>query len=379
MISVIVQILVYLAVPLAALELEKRSRVVEWLSPIVVCYLVGIAMVNAPFLGVDAEAARATTEAAIPLAIPLILFPSEFRALLAQSRATVVSFVCAVLAVVVSATAGTLVFGALVDDAAQISGMLVGVYTGGTPNMMGIGMALDVPEETFALLNAADVVMGGMYLLVLLTVAKPLLSKLLPGFTAPEDIADADPAEVSDSTNEPWPKRARGMALAFGASVLIVALSAGVTWLLVGELAVAGIFLGLTTGGILGSFIAPVRNLEGSYELGNYLILVFCVAMGAQTDVAQLIESGSVLLAYTAAVIGCAIALHIALAAAFRIDTDTFIITSTAAVYGPAFVPPIAEAIDNRHVILPGLTAGLAGYAVGNYLGICLAYALQLW
>ncbi|MFW5967206.1 MAG: DUF819 family protein [Persicimonas sp.] len=378
MITVVLQVAVYLAVPLAALALEKRSRAVEWLSPIVVCYLVGIAMVNAPFIGVDAEAARATTEAAIPLAIPLILFPSEFRALLAQSRATITSFFCAVIAVLLSATAGTFVFASLVDDAAEISGMLVGVYTGGTPNMMGIGMALDVPEETFALLNAADVVMGGMYLLILLTIAKPLLSKLLPGFETPDEIADADPAEVSASDDNPWPKRARGMALAFGVSVFVVALSAGVTWLLVGEMAVAGIFLGLTTGGIIGSFIAPVRNLEGSYELGNYLILVFCVAMGAQTDVTQLVEAGSVLLGYTASVIGCAILLHIAMAAAFRIDVDTFIITSTAAVYGPAFVPPIAEAIDNRHVILPGLTAGLAGYAVGNYLGLLLAYALQL-
>jgi uncharacterized membrane protein len=65
------------------------------------------------------------------------------------------------------------------------------------------------------------------------------------------------------------------------------------------------------------------------------------------------------------------------LAAIFRIDTDTVLITSTAAVFGPAFVPTVAAALKNRAIIVSGLTTGVVGYAIGNYAGIALAYLLK--
>ena len=53
------------------------------------------------------------------------------------------------------------------------------------------------------------------------------------------------------------------------------------------------------------------------------------------------------------------------------------IITSTAAIYGPAFIGPVANAIKNRDMIVPGITMGLLGYAIGNYIGIGIAMLLR--
>lgn len=66
------------------------------------------------------------------------------------------------------------------------------------------------------------------------------------------------------------------------------------------------------------------------------------------------------------------------LSKAFHIDADTALITSTAGIYGPAFIVPVADAMDNREVVLPGLICGIIGYAIGNYLGIGIAIALKL-
>ena len=85
-------------------------------------------------------------------------------------------------------------------------------------------------------------------------------------------------------------------------------------------------------------------------------------------------NKGSPILYYCAFVMVGSILLHYLLAFFFRIDRDTTIITSTAAIYGPAFVGPIAEVLKNRAVVISGLTTGLVGYAVGNYLGLGLAY-----
>lgn len=376
MTAIILQVVYFVGIPLVAIELAKRYRIFEVLNPVVFCYLAGIALVNSPIFEVHAETAKIATEASIPLAIPLVLFSSNFRAWLSQSRPAVISFVCTVVAVLASSFLTAQFFSDLIGEFWKVSGMLVGVYTGGTPNLMSIGMALDARPETFALLNAADLVVGGVYLLFLLTVAKPLLKHIFPAYQPTEEQEEAEPIVDEDDVpidlKAAWPQMLGGLGL----SVVALALSAGATWLVAGELAVAGIFLGITTAGILGSMWPKVRNLAGTYELGNYLILVFCVAMGARTDIGALIESGSTMLLYTVLVISGAILLHFVLARLFRVDVDTLLITSTAAVYGPAFVGPIAEAIDNRQVILSGLTAGIVGYAVGNYLGLALAWVL---
>jgi uncharacterized membrane protein len=72
-----------------------------------------------------------------------------------------------------------------------------------------------------------------------------------------------------------------------------------------------------------------------------------------------------------------AIILHFLLATIFRIDRDTVIITSTAAIYGPAFIGPVANAIKNKEMIVPGITMGLLGYAIGNYIGIGIGMLLK--
>ena len=366
-----VQLLVYLAFPLVAIALARRYKIFEWINPVVLCYVAGMFMVNSPGISVDADLAKLTTEAAIPLAIPLILFSSDIRAWITESRPTLVSFCCALVAVTLVAFAAGHLMAPHLEEAGKLAGMLVGVYSGGTPNLMSIGMALEVSEEAFVLLNASDVVVGGAYLLVLLTVAKPLLSRIYRPYDGPVTQTTAtDDGEETLDLRESWLE----MTGAFALSAVIVAASVGLTILAVGELAIPGVFLGLTTGGIAASLVSSIRNLKGSYELGNYFILVFCVAMGARTDLTELIATGSTIFVFTVIVIVGAIVIHFILAKLFDIDVDTLIITSTAAVYGPAFVAPVAEAIDNRQVILAGLTAGLLGYAVGNYLGLALAY-----
>jgi uncharacterized membrane protein len=53
------------------------------------------------------------------------------------------------------------------------------------------------------------------------------------------------------------------------------------------------------------------------------------------------------------------------------------IITSTAGIFGPAFIPPVATALGNREIIFSGIATGLVGYAVANYLGLRLAWMLR--
>ena len=66
--------------------------------------------------------------------------------------------------------------------------------------------------------------------------------------------------------------------------------------------------------------------------------------------------------------------LHVLLSIPFKIDADTTIIVSTSAICSPPFVPVIAGALKNKEIVFSGVTTGIIGYAIGNYLGITLAY-----
>ena len=92
-------------------------------------------------------------------------------------------------------------------------------------------------------------------------------------------------------------------------------------------------------------------------------------------NIKEMLNSSPAVLGFVAVAMFGAIIIHLIFAIIFKIDVDTAIITSTAGVYGPAFIVPVADAIKNKEVIVAGLTAGLVGYAVGNYLGL-LVYAI---
>ena len=60
-------------------------------------------------------------------------------------------------------------------------------------------------------------------------------------------------------------------------------------------------------------------------------------------------------------------------------EGDLFTVGITSLLCSPPFVPPIVEAMGNRKVLLSGIVTGLAGYAIGNYLGILVAWILGVF
>jgi len=367
----------FILFPLLLIWGERRVKVIHWISPIIICYGVGVILANLPFLNMDKEIATTLSEVTVPIAIPLLLFSTSIMKWLKGAKKAILSFGICVVAVAISATVAVFIFEDQFSDTWKMGGMVMGVYTGGTPNMSAVGLSLAVEEETFILLNAADLVWGALYLLFLMTLAKPLLGRFLPKY---------QPINTDEETNEEDtfrkltpPQKAKNFSLFFGLALAILGVSIGLSILLNGSMEAITIILTVTTLGIALSFVKKVNELPGSYELGEYFLLVFCLALGSLADVSELISSASQTLYFMGVVITGAILLHYLMAYFFKIDRDTVIITSVAALYGPAFVGPMAKVLNNKAIILTGMTTGLVGYALGNYLGIGFALLLKNW
>ncbi len=370
--------LIFLLFPALTMFGERRSKVLAWLSPVILCYAFGIMLANVRIMPVNTDLATGFTSGTVILAIPMLLFSMDFRKWLRLARKTILSFGFAILSVMILSAAAVFIFRDSVEAPWNVAGMLVGVYTGGTPNMAAIGTALNVPEETFILLNTADVALSSLYLILLMTVAQRLLLKVLPAFKSsglenvPSNEVESDRTRTEKTIIGPLQ-----VLIATGLAIMAAAIAVGFSMLVTGEIKDAVVILSITTLGIIGSFTRPISRQVGTYETGQYLLLIFCVAIGSQANIQALLGSFGSLFGYTAFILLGAICLHYLFAIVFRIDADTAIITSTAAVFGPAFVGPIGNVLKNREIVISGLTTGVVGYAVGNFLGVGLAWLLS--
>lgn len=385
MLVTILQVLALLVLPWGLIKLTKALRRFNFVSPIVVCYVVGIVLANLPFIPIKSDVSMMVSTVMVPLAIPLILFSTDFKSWLKLAPKTILSFVLVMVSAVGATCLAAWIFHDKVPEYWMLSGMLVGVYTGGTPNLMAVGAGLNASDELLGAANVSDMLVSAVYFVFLISIAKWLLSKFLPPFVKKERLQldkrlHDSVAEVREA-NESYGKieRIRSVLVSGALTLGVVAIGAGAAYLITGNfdtievpaiLLVTSIAIGL-------SFIPKVRAIKGTYETGGYLLLVFSLAIGTTANIHTLLAQTPAVLGYVAVVVAAAVILHFALAAVFRIDTDTTIITSTAGIYGPAFVGPIAAAIKNKEVVVSGLICGLVGYAVGNYLGFAVAWLLM--
>jgi uncharacterized membrane protein len=377
MFSRLLQLSFIILFPALTIYLEKHYKAFKLFSPILLCYVVGIIIGNIPFITLDKKMLSLITEISISLVIPLLLFSSNFIKWLKQAKKTILSFFLGIAGVIFSSILAYFLFKNRIEESRQASAMMIGVYTGGTPNMSAIGIALGVKEELFILLNSADIFFSGIYFIFLITVAQKFLLIFLPKYKSVEGVITDYNLNEPVFMQLPLSKKIKFILLSFLLAVFIVGIAVTTSWIIRKEIIAPIVILVITTLGIAFSFNGKVQKLKGAYESAEYLLLVFAIAMGGLADFSELIKASTEIFYFCGIVVICSVVIHYLLAAIFRIDTDTLIITSTAAIFGPAFVGPVAKGINNREVIVSGITMGLVGYAIGNYLGLAVAWLLK--
>lgn len=320
---------------------------------------------------------------AIPISIPLLLFSLDLRNSFKTLKTGFFSLIIAVISLLISIVIGHLLFRDSIEESWKISGMMVGLYTGGTPNLAALATALDVQPNLFILTHTYDLIIGVLLLFFFITVAQRLFNKILPHFNGKGEhkstIEIIKDSEAPDNLLDYFKlKTLKQLLKALGLTVLIFAIGGGLSLLVPAESQMLTVILTITTLGLLVSLIPSINKIEKTFELGMYFILVFCVAVASMADLRTIfnIEFIHLFLYIIIAVFGSML-IHVFLSWIFKIDTDTTIITITALSTSPPFVPVVAGALHNKNIIVMGITIGVIGYAIGNYLGVLTAFILK--
>jgi uncharacterized membrane protein len=360
------QVALYPLLPVAAIAACLRYAALRKAGVVLLCYGAGILLGNVGYFPDDAgKVQEGMANAAVAFALPLLLFSMDVRRWFSLAGKAVLSMAAACLAAVAVSMLGSFLTAACMADSWKVAGMAVGVYTGGTPNVAAIRSALGVDTGTFVIFHTYDTVVSVVYIIFCMTAARRVFRWLLPPFESAGTAAGAgqDRETQTESLRDfvellrpaRWPSLA-AMSLLSCAAVSIVV---------------------ITTLSIGASFVPAVRRAALTFPWGMYVVYVFCCIVGSMVDARILTHVHYPVLFIVTTVIFGGMALHALLCRLLRVDVDTFIITSVSAICSPPFVPPVAEALNNRRILLSGITTGIIGYALGNYLGIATAYLMR--
>lgn len=368
----ILQIAIIVLAPIPLQMYLKDTKIGKILSPIVVAYAIGIAISTFGIFPLSESISNWGTKITIMLAIPLLLFGADIIGWLKHSRSTVLSFFYAVIAAFVSCVLYAIIFRNHITGIEEYSGMLTGVYTGGTATMNAVAIGLDVTPKVFAFVNSIEIFVGGIYLLFLTSVAPLFFGSFLKKYKHIGGEEEDYEEEVFSWKNLP------SMTIATIISIVIIGITLGIVVGVYGTMEKPTmIIIILTTLSIACSFIPKVGELKGSFDVAEYLLLAFSIAAGMLCDFAIVINEGGMMLLFTALTWITVVVIHTLLSWMSKIDRDTTMITSTAALYGPAFIGQIATILGNKRIVIAGIATGIMGYAIGNYLGLFVTYLLR--
>lgn len=422
MIEIIILLVFYLTFPLLIIYLCNKWSVLKKLGTIVFAYLFGLFLGSSGIfpegsyqykLALQGRAALPGTELeqlisngtipvedklvnqiayiqdliptiVVPLAFPLLLFSLNIKRWLKFAKKGFISVALALVAGLVMVTAGFFIWKDTIPESWKIAGMFEGIYTGGTPNFVAIKMALNVDPNLFVIVSTYDMIVGAGLVVFFITIAPRIFRFILPKFSEEKGIS-VDVSEIAKETESLDDfsgmlnkKTFLPLMKALGVSVIIYAISGGLSLALPMLPQMVVVILSITSLAILASLIKSLNRIEKTFQLGMYLILVFSLTVASMADLKSMFSIGmlNLILFITWCYFG-SLTLHLILAKIFRVDADNFLITATAFIFSPPFVPLVANALKNKDVIVTGITGGVIGYILGNYFGVGLAYFLK--
>ena len=133
----------------------------------------------------------------------------------------------------------------------------------------------------------------------------------------------------------------------------------------------------LTTIALAVAQVPAVRAVSGGVVLGNFLLLLFLASNGAKSVVAHIVLVGPAIFYFAAGIVAIHGLVIFGVGRVLKMNGDVLSVASQANIGGPATAMSLAAARRRPDLILPGVAAGMLGYAAGNYIGIAIAYILR--
>ena len=380
---------------LVALRLEARFPLFRALGAALVGILIGMLLSNTGVIPGESQAYQLLMGPGVSMGVVLILLSVDMGSIRQAGPKMLGAFGFGALGTAIGAMVGGLTLAGMIGpDTWKLTGQFTGTYTGGGLNFAALAQAFDTPSDLFTAAVAADVIVTALWMMTCLVV--PLLFSRRAGATRTAGGADtraqsgsegsmtehetgASSLSSNDDGGSPSLEHSlysSGKAVPIGDTAALVVIAVGAVWLagvIADAVPVLPEILWLTTMALVIAQIPAVKSLSGGAMWGNYLILLFLASNGARSVVASIVDVGPGVFYFALITVSIHGLVIFGLGRAAGIDTPTLAVASQANVGGPASAMALASARGYTDRLLPGVAAGLLGYAAGNYAGFAIA------
>lgn len=385
--STAIIIAIYLLSPIIIAIGFQRYPLVQKIGTVIVAYAIGITLALTGFVKtadvqVLDSVQNVIMNVSVPLAIPLMLFSCDFKLWTRSLPKTILALAGGLLSIITAIIVAFFLFrDSGIGGLDRIAGLMTGIYTGGTLNFFALGSALRVDDSVLLLVYAFEMLVTFPFLMFIVAGGFKIFRKLLP--FPDESVATPNNSKIDSGVENYGGMLAHGVLgkslLGLLLSVAFLAIGAGISLLTTGVLNELVIILTITTLATIASFSEKIRNLPKTFETGMLFILLFSVVVASRFDISCLNSSSLMLMAFVFFIMLTTILLHLLLCRLFHVSGDLFTVANIGLLCSPPFIPPVVGAMRNRKVLISGIVIGLAGYAVGTYLGVGVAWLLKLF
>ena len=361
-----------LAIAALAFWLEGRFAWAQKAGASLLIIIFGALLSNLDLVPVASPVYDAILGPVTSLAIVWLLLSVNLRDVVKAGPRMLLAFAVAVVGTMSGAVLATLLMGDLFPgDAWRMAGALTGTYAGGSVNFVAIGREVGLSDSLFAATVAADNLMTAVW--VGATLILPVwLARFYPRGESAR-LRDGESGAFDEQPLDALSARLRDL-LTLGA--LAAGLVIFAEWVAGSTPAIPSV-LWLTTLALAAGQIRAVQALQGSFQLGLLALNLFFAIIGIGSRISEILAVGVEVLYFTATVVLVHGLVAYGAGRLLRLDVGTISVASQAAVGGPSSALALTTARGWSRLALPGVLAGLLGYAAGNYAGFAVAALLR--
>jgi len=314
----------------------------------------------------------------IPLSIPLMLMGSNITRIIREGGKLLVAFLVGALGVIL----GSFLAFYCIDlgpDSGNAAGVISATLIGGSMNFIATGEIMNFSTHPlFSATIAVDNFAANAYILLMFAV--PSMTFLARFFVKPK-IENTEAIEKSPN-EETYPITMERIAI----SLLIAAVVAGAGSLLsdliqkvyATRMSMSILMITLLAVLIANLFPKRLKKLEDTaFALGLWMMYVFLAAIGASTNLADMLHVGPAVLGFYLIIMFFHFVFLVSLSRLFKFDVYEVIISSAANIMGPSVAAPMAASLGQKKLITPGILVGILGYVIGTFIGVTIAMTLS--
>lgn len=382
-----------------AIYLEQRYEWAAKMTGAVIALIMAIVMSNLGIIPMTSSVWDVINGYVVPFAIPLLLMQCDMRKIGKEAGRMLTVFLIGSIGTMIGALVAYFALCNFIPELAELAGVFTGTYVGGGVNFVALSNSFEVSGTMISSATVADNLLMALYIFVLIMI--PSTAFFRKKFLHPYvDEIEARATTIEKSKKETdvatyWSRKEislKDIAFSVGAAFTIVAISNVISgmfaaviptnnaFLEIMNTLLGNLYLWITTVSMCCATFAPgfFGNINGTQEIGTYLIYLFFFAIGVPASIPMVIKNSPLLLVFAALIVLVHMIIIFGFAKIFKFNLEDTIIASLANIGGPTGAASLAVSKGWRQLVGPSILVGTLGYVIGTYMGLLVGGILGL-